>query len=232
MTERSARQLMETAVEGGQISGSMEVTGRTVVKRMASEAEARSVEDGRQHGEQRDDKHVTSNRVLLQQKDRRGDNVAWQAASGNKHLNVVCRAASEGDPVDRRGKDDGGGHDQRDDKQVQQQQTGGGWATAAHDGRLLYDFSLFSIRQMLLCWEKDYWITEAWNIWNASQEENMRCRSTILARAMAAARREGKRQFRKPQSIRKRAELLDAIKYGKKERARSSKDGCTRWRYE
>ena len=45
-------------------------------------------------------------------------------------------------------------------------------------------------------------------------------------------RREEKRQARRRRSIQKRAELLDAIDFGKKERARSSKDGCIRWRYE
>jgi hypothetical protein len=60
----------------------------------------------------------------------------------------------------------------------------------------------------------------------------MRSRSTFLATNTAAARREEKRQFRQCRSIRKRAELLDPIEFGKKQRARSSKDGCTRLRYE
>jgi hypothetical protein len=135
------------------------LTGRTGVEQLASEVDARSMEDCRRsHGEQRYDKHMASNMVLQQQKDRRGDGVAWRAASVNKqvanssssvqqeqkygeHLNVVCRRASEGEPVDRK-KEDGGGRDQQDDKQVQQQQTGGGRANAAHDERLLYDFPL------------------------------------------------------------------------------------------
>jgi hypothetical protein len=67
------------------------------------------------------------------------------------------------------------------------------------------------MRQMLLHWKKDYRITGERDSWNASQEEKMRCRSAFLATNMATARREEKRQFRKRRSIRKRAELLDAI---------------------
>ena len=89
------------------------------------------------------------------------------------------------------------------------------------------------MRKMLRDWKQDAGRSiGAWDIWCASKEEKMRCRSTFLAREMASMRREEKRQARRRRSIQKRAELLDAIDFGKKERARSSKDGCIRWRYE
>lgn len=70
--------------------------GRMVVKRMASETGARIVEDGRRHGEQRSNKHVASNRIAQQQKDSRGENVAWRAASGNTQSGKQrLRAAGE-----------------------------------------------------------------------------------------------------------------------------------------
>ena len=59
----------------------------------------------------------------------------------------------------------------------------------------------------------------------------MLCRSTFLATNTAEDRRVEKRQFCKPQSILKRAELLDTIKFCKKQHARSFKDRCTHWRY-
>ena len=47
------------------------LTGRTGVEQLASEVDARSMEDSRRsHGEQRYDKHMASNMVLQQQKGR------------------------------------------------------------------------------------------------------------------------------------------------------------------
>ena len=223
MTERSARPLTEASSRVAQ-QELKDGHGENAVCRAASGDQ--KVADSSFVQQDQEDGHLWQ-----RQRQQQGGRKSGRPSNVDRVI-AVCGTANDSETVVRRAKEGGAGREHRDDKQVQQEPTDGARATAAHNEGLLYDFSLFPVREMLRPWEKDGRITGLWNKWSASQEEKMSFRSTFLATATAVVRRVEKRQARKRRSVRKRSELMDAINFGKKERARSSKDGCTRWKYE